>query len=86
MYFQLIYLGLWAKWQTADYTISNQTSLTQKSLNKPLHCMTEYLLDTFQGRYLDLYPAMKYVRELRKYKYKFTKAIDLADQCFVSDD
>ena len=57
-----------------------------KSLNKPLHCMTEYLSETFQGRYLDLYPAMKYVRELRKYKYKFTKAIDLADQCFVSDD
>ena len=48
--------------------------------------MTEYLSDTFQGRYLDLYPATKYVRELRKYKYKCTKAIDLADQCFVSDD
>ena len=48
--------------------------------------MTEYLSETFQGRYLDLCPAMKYVRELRKYKYKFTKDIDLADQCFVSDD
>ena len=32
--------------------------------------MTEYLSDTFQGRYLDLYPAKKYVRELRKYKIK----------------
>ena len=81
-----IYLGLWAKRQTADYIISNKTSLRQKSLNKPLHCMMEYLSDTFQGRYLDLYPATKYVRELRKYKYKCTKAIDLADQCFVSDD
>ena len=47
--------------------------------------MTEYLAGTFQGRYLDLYPATKYVRELRKYKYKCTKAIDLANQCFVSD-
>ena len=74
----------------ADYTISNQTSLKQKSRNKPLHCMTEYLAGTFQGRYLDLYPATKYVRELRKYKFKctsfsYSKAIDLAEQCFVSD-
>lgn len=63
---------------------SNQTSLRQKSLNKPLHCMMEHLSDTFQGRYLDLYPATKYVRELRKEKYKctsfpYSKAIDLAD-------
>ena len=81
-----IYLGQWAKRQTADYIISSQTSLRQKSLNKPLHCMMEYLADTFQGRYLDLYPATKYVRELRKYKYKCTKATDLADQCFVSNN